>query len=109
MLKKNNSLFFSIHFFSFIENKFLNFESKSKIKIKKFSVLKSPFKHNKSNESFFIKNHFNTVNLHILSPKIFELIFYKYLFLSNIKFLNIKKKRIYERFSNKIDLCFEDT
>lgn len=58
---------------------------------KKFSILKSPFKYNKNREQFCIKKIRQKKFKNDISSKFYEIIFLKYLFLSNTKFFFFSK------------------
>lgn len=83
--------FYKITYSTFFKEEKLS-NLKSNLRIKKFAILKSPFKHNKSSEYFFLKKYYNNILFHTYSPKTFEILIYKYFFLSNIKFFKIKKQ-----------------
>lgn len=79
-------------FFSFKNiNNWNDMIFKITFKLKKFSVLKAPFKYNKTREQYCLKKYINILYLSNYSPKIYEILFFQYLFLSNTKFFNVIK------------------
>lgn len=95
----NSFCFQKLRVYSF-KNSFklkLNFNIKStiyshnSIKIKKFQVIKAPFKYNKSKEQFFFKTFFFYFKLFNMSPKIYEIILLNYIYFSNLKNLKMTK------------------
>lgn len=84
--------FYKIMLFSFKNIYNWNFKLLTiKYNLKKFSFLKSPFKYNKNREQFFLRKYLNILYMFSYSPKIYELLFFQYLFLSNTKFFNLLK------------------
>ena len=84
--------FYKIMLFSFKNIYHWNFKFLNiKFNLKKFSILKSPFKYNKNREQFSLKKYLNILYVVSYSPKIYEFLFFQYLFLSNTKFFNLLK------------------
>ena len=84
--------FYKIMLFSFKNICNWNFQLfNRRYNLKKFSILKSPFKYNKNREQFGLKKYMNFLHIFSYSPKVYEFLFFQYLFLSNTKFFNLLK------------------